>query len=103
MLRHEQQSIRIALATVMHHSYKVHTENGAPLSQTTVIRAREGEVHVQHDGVRAQKRPIPGTRPGLPPESGASCGGCRAAGASSHGRLRGCREAAAGGPSSQWR
>ena len=30
MLRHEQQSIRMALATVMHHSFMVHTENGAP-------------------------------------------------------------------------
>ena len=41
MLRHEQQSIRMALATVMHHSYKVHTENGAPRGQTTATRARE--------------------------------------------------------------
>ena len=63
MLRHEQQSIRMALATVMHHSYKVHTENGAPRSQTTATRAREGEVHEQHDGLRAQNRPLPGTRP----------------------------------------
>ena len=39
MLRHEQQSIRMALATVMHHSYKVHTENGAPRGQTTGTRA----------------------------------------------------------------
>ena len=39
MLRHEQQSIRMALATVMHHSYKVHTENGAPRGQTTATRA----------------------------------------------------------------
>ena len=60
MLRHEQQSIRMALATVMHHSYKVHTENGAPRSQTTATRAREGEVHEQHYGLRAQKRPLPG-------------------------------------------
>ena len=42
MLRHEQQSIRMALATVMHHSYKVHTENGTPRGQTTATRAREG-------------------------------------------------------------
>ena len=63
MLWHEQQSIRMALATVMHHSYKVHTENGAPRSQTTATRAREGEVHEQHDGLRAQNRPLPGTRP----------------------------------------
>ena len=63
MLRHEQQSIRMALATVMHHSYKVHTEYGAPRSQTTATRASEGEVHEQHVGLRAQKRPLPGTRP----------------------------------------
>ena len=63
MLRHEQQSIRMALATVMHHSFKVHTEYGAPRSQITATRAREGEVHERHDGLRAQERPLPGTRP----------------------------------------
>ena len=42
MLRHEKQSIRMALATVMHHSYKVHTENGAPRGQTTATRAGGG-------------------------------------------------------------
>ena len=63
MLRHEQQSIHMALATVMHHSFKVHIENGTPRSQTTATRAREGEVHEQHDGLRAQKRPLTGTRP----------------------------------------
>ena len=63
MLRHEQQSIRMALATVMHHSFKVHTENGAPRSQTTATRAREGEVHEHHDRPRAQNRPLPVTRP----------------------------------------
>ena len=42
-LRHEQQSIRMALATVMHHSYsRVHTESGAPRSQTSATRARGG-------------------------------------------------------------
>ena len=41
--RHEQQSIRMALATVLHHSYdKVHTEYGAPRSQNTATRARGG-------------------------------------------------------------
>ena len=63
MLRHEQQSIRMALATAMHHSFKVHTECGAPRSQTTATRAREGEVREQHYGPRAQERPLPGTRP----------------------------------------
>ena len=37
-LRHEQQSIRMAMATVMHHSYKVHAENGAPRSQDNATR-----------------------------------------------------------------
>ena len=64
MLRHEQQSIRMALATVMHHSFKVHTEYGAPRSQTTA-RAREGEVRELHYGLLAQERPLPGTRPAL--------------------------------------
>ena len=68
MLRHEQQSIRMAVATVMHHSFKVHTENGAPRSQTTATRAGEGEVHEQQDGSRAQKRLLPGTRPEPLPE-----------------------------------
>ena len=63
MLRHEQQSIRMALATVMHHSFKVHTEHGAPRSQTTATKAREGEVREQHSGLRAQERPLLGTRP----------------------------------------
>ena len=63
MLRHEQQSIRMVLATVMHHSFNVHTEYGAPRSQTTATRAREGEVREQHYGLRAQERPLPGMRP----------------------------------------
>ena len=41
--RHEQQSIRMALASVLHHSYdRVHTEYGAPHNQTTATRARRG-------------------------------------------------------------
>ena len=63
MLRHEKQSSRMALATVMHHSFKVHTKYGAPRSQTTATKAREGEVREQHYGLRAQERPLPGTRP----------------------------------------
>ena len=33
-------------------------------------KAREEEVHAMHDGLRAQKRPLPETRPGLPPAVG---------------------------------
>ena len=42
--RHEQQSIRMALATVLHHSYgRVHTEYGALRSQNTATRVRAEE------------------------------------------------------------
>ena len=41
--RHEQQSIRMALAAVLHHSYdRVHTEYVAPRSQNTATLARGG-------------------------------------------------------------
>ena len=64
MVRHEQQTVRMALATVMHHSSgKVHTTYGAPRSQTTATRASEGQVHEEHVGLRAQKRPLPGEWP----------------------------------------
>ena len=40
---HEQQSIRMSQATVLHHSYdRAHTEHGAPRSQNTATRALEG-------------------------------------------------------------
>ena len=73
MFRHEQQTVRMALAAALHHSAgpreKVEKQqNGAPRGQKTAARAGEGEVHAQHDGLRAQKRPLPGKRPGLPPE-----------------------------------
>ena len=73
MLRHEQQTVRMALAAALHHSAgpreKVEKQqNGAPRGQKTAARAGEGEVHAQHDGLRAQKRPLPETRLGLPPE-----------------------------------
>ena len=43
--RHEQQSVRMALVTVLHHSYdRVHTEYAAPRSQNTATRARRGRV-----------------------------------------------------------
>ena len=68
MLRHEQQTVRMALAAALHHSAgpreKVEKQqNGAPRGQKTAARAGEGEVHEQHDGPRAQNRPHPGTRP----------------------------------------
>ena len=65
-LRHEELSVKMALARALHHS--------APRVEVP----REGEVHEKHHGLRAQKRPL----------SGASG---RAVGWGSHGRLRGCR------------
>ena len=54
MLRHEQQSIRVALATVMHHSNKVHTEYGALRGLKTATRARD-----EYEAPRRQKPPPP--------------------------------------------
>ena len=73
MLRHEQQTVRMALAAALHHSAgpreKVEKQqNGAPRGQKTAARAREGVEHVLYEGLRAQKPPLPGKRPGLPPE-----------------------------------
>ena len=89
MLRHEQQSIRMALATVMHHSFKVHTENGAPRGQTTATRAGgEG------DGVL---RDVRGLRCGGWGSAAVSCG-CAAAGAASAAHREADRRPCAGGP-----
>ena len=60
MLRHEQQSIRMALATVMHHSYKVHTEYGALRGLKTATRAGE-EGREEHNALRRQRPPLPQT------------------------------------------
>ena len=49
MLRHEQQTVRIALAAATH--------------QNAQSRAEEEMVHEKHDGLRAQKRPSLGERP----------------------------------------
>ena len=53
---HVRTTVAMELATALHHSAQ---RVGGPC---------EGEVHAMHDGLRAQKRPLPGTRPGLPPE-----------------------------------
>ena len=58
-LRHERLSVAMALAETNHHA--------APRGQTKA-RAREGVEHVLYEGLRAQKPPLPGKRPGLPPE-----------------------------------
>ena len=60
MLRHEQQLIRMALATVMHHSCgKVHTEYGALRGLKTATRAGEEGHEDKHDAPRRQKPPPP--------------------------------------------
>ena len=56
--RHEKQSVAMALAEALHHS-------SGPTTMKVVER-REGpvgEVRETHDGLRAQERPLPGTRP----------------------------------------
>ena len=83
-LRHEQQTVAAVLATVFHHSYpKVDTAHDGLRAQRTVTSTREGEVHEKHAGLRAQNRPLPGTRPGvLPdpePQVRAATAGCVAA------------------------
>ena len=53
--RHEQQTIRMALATVLQH-----TEYGAPRSQNTATRARgEGESHEKKYTAKFRKTPPP--------------------------------------------
>ena len=54
--RHVRTTVAMELATALHHSAQ------------RVEGPSEGEVHAKHDGLRAQKRRLPGTRPGLPPE-----------------------------------
>ena len=51
----------MALAAATHHSAQ---QNAAPRGPKTGARAREGVEHEQHDGLRAQKPPLPGVRPG---------------------------------------
>ena len=59
-LKHERQSVAMALAEYTHH---------ASGSQTRA-RAREGVEHATHSGLRPQKTPPPGERPGLLLEPG---------------------------------
>ena len=70
MLRHEQQTVRMALAAALHHSAgpkekKVELQQYAALrGQNTGARAREEVVQVAHVALRRQKTPPPGVRPG---------------------------------------
>ena len=70
MLRHEQQTARMALAAALHHSAglkekQVELEQYAALrGHNTGARAREEVVHDAHVALRGQKTPPPGVRPG---------------------------------------
>ena len=69
MLRHEQQTVRMALAAALHHSAgpkenKVELQQYAALrGQNTSARAREGEVHEKNDAPWRQNAPHPVERP----------------------------------------
>ena len=65
MLRHEQQSVAMALAQALHHS--------AGPSKTKVVERRErqeGEVQAANDAPRGQTTPLPEVRPGVPLDPG---------------------------------
>ena len=57
-LKHERQSVAMALAKYTHHASRGQTR----------ARAREEVEHEKHDGPRAQKPPLPGRRSGVPTE-----------------------------------
>ena len=64
MHRHEQHTVRKALAAALHHGAglkeKVELQqNAAPRGQTTSARAREGEVHEKNDALWRQNTPHP--------------------------------------------
>ena len=76
MLRHEQQTVRMALAAALHHSAgpmekQVELQQNTALrGQTTGTRAREEVVKATHDALRGQNTPPPGERPGILAEPG---------------------------------
>ena len=55
----------MVLATVTHHSFQVGTAHDGLRAQKTVTSTREVEERVPHAGLRAQKAPPPGMRPGV--------------------------------------
>ena len=62
-LRHEQQTVAIALAENLHHSTQRVTEPHNVPREPTKASAREGEVREAYDVLREQKPPLPGERP----------------------------------------
>ena len=64
-LRHEQLSVKMALSAALHHSRGVGPElHEAPRGPKT-DRAVEEEVREVNGALEGQKRPPPGTRPGV--------------------------------------
>ena len=78
MLRHERQSIAMALAERLHHSANVtdlrHKEeveqHAAPRGPKTARAEVEEVVNATHDALRGQNTPLPGVRPGILAEPG---------------------------------
>ena len=69
--RHEQQTVAAVLATGSHHSYpKVDTAHDGLRALRTVTSTGRGVDHEKYVGLRAQKPPLPGKRPGLQLEPG---------------------------------
>ena len=62
MAEAERMTVAMALAEQLHHSVN-RVERDETLRRQTTRAREEEEVHEKHDGQRAQKRPLPGTRP----------------------------------------
>ena len=66
--RHEAQSIRAAVATVLHHSCDVGRESYYVPRHQKMATAREDVVNEPHDALRGLTTPLPGELPGILPE-----------------------------------
>ena len=62
MLRHEQVTVRMALAAALHHSAGP-KEKKVELQQYAALRGQKTEVHEKNDAPRRQNAPHPGERP----------------------------------------
>ena len=77
MLRHERQTVAMELAAALHHSREVWPGSYfAPRGPKVASSAggREEEAREPYDALRGQKRPPPGTRPGVLPDPGPQWG-----------------------------
>ena len=66
--RHEAQSVRAAVATVLHHSCDVGRESHYVPRHQKMATAREEVVNEPHDALRGLTTPPPRERPGILPE-----------------------------------